>query len=410
MKKYLLTIAFFLPLLIAFGQNLKSSYIITLEGDTVHGFIDAKNWNMNPSIVNFKQSPEDEGVYYDPYDIKSFSIEGDHYEGGYVEVEQSSRDVRSLSTTPELFIAKKLVFLQQLTKGSRPLYVNGNEAYNQFYIKNDTTFELLVYKKYLKDVIMAGMTQTTIIENKKYQGQLKVYLGDCPEIDKYLARVDYELKSLKALFSKYYECINEEDNVLNPVRNFKASAGIELGYSLTSLDYNFNYNSKTEPENLGLMPVSVSLELTKPISMPRWSLFNDFGIAILQDYDIFQTFIQNDIEYSEKVNFDLNFMKMDNLVRYYFPLQKWSIFAEGGISNQLYIGGRESILNAYILGVPVNHRSNEFLTKWVHRATIGTGIVRNKFSFEIRFGAPVKKTFAGSITSFTLGYRFKSRE
>lgn len=410
-KSKLLTIIILFVSLDVFSQsNLKSAYVITLEGDTVHGYINAKNWNMNPTVVNFKQSTDEEGVYYGPHDIKLFSMEGDIYEGGYVDVEKSSRTAGSYSTTPELFLDKQLVFLQQLTRGSKSLYINGNTAYNQYYIKNDGNFDLLIYKKYLKDVKVNGLTQTVLHENKKYQGQLTVYLSDCADINKLVSRTKYQTKSLQQLFSKYYLCMNEEDQVLRPKRNFKAVLGIGIGVSRTTLDYSYDYGTNKEADKVTQIPIFISAELTKPITIPHWSFFNDLGFSRMGPYEILREFTENGLNYKEISEFRLNSMKLDNLVRYYFSLNKWSIFGEGGLSNLIYPGSKAITLQTTVLGTDVETKRTMHIAKWSHRPLIGAGVMINNFSFDIRYSTPIKLKFTGPYVSFTLGYRFNTKE
>ena len=162
------TCALLLIFTAAFAQeNLKRGYIMHLDGEIVHGFIDAGNWGMNPSKVLFKTYPADTGTWYDPYDIKEFGMDQEVWQGGFVDVELSSRDDKNYSTTPQLIIEKDLVFLQMVIRSPKPLYVYRKSVNEQFYIMGDAGFELLVYKKYLKEIQKAdgsGMG-TTLIEN-----------------------------------------------------------------------------------------------------------------------------------------------------------------------------------------------------------------------------------------------------
>jgi len=71
------------------------------------------------------------------------------------------------------------VFLQTMIQGIKSLYhYKDSDGKDNLYIKQNECFDLLVYKKYLK--IYEGAS--VVLENKKYTGQLTVYLQDCQQI------------------------------------------------------------------------------------------------------------------------------------------------------------------------------------------------------------------------------------
>ncbi|NOX48099.1 MAG: hypothetical protein GXO89_14085 [Chlorobi bacterium] len=62
----------------AFSQkNLFPGYIISLNGDTVKGYIKYKNWEYNPDQISFWEKRDGEAVIYNPGEIKMFGVEGD---------------------------------------------------------------------------------------------------------------------------------------------------------------------------------------------------------------------------------------------------------------------------------------------------------------------------------------------
>jgi len=54
---------FYLPLLLLLlfpffasaQSNYKPGYVVTLPDDTIHGFIDYKEWDKNPEKISFKK-------------------------------------------------------------------------------------------------------------------------------------------------------------------------------------------------------------------------------------------------------------------------------------------------------------------------------------------------------------------
>jgi hypothetical protein len=63
--------------------------------------------------------------------------------------------------------------------GTKNLYYYSDKRGKQhFYIGKAPDFELLIYKKYLKE----GDREKIVVENRNFIGQLNIYLQDCPSI------------------------------------------------------------------------------------------------------------------------------------------------------------------------------------------------------------------------------------
>lgn len=393
-------------------DNLKRGYIIRPAGEIVHGFIDVADWGMNPSRVLFKTYPADTGTYYDPYDIKEFGMNQEVWQGGFVDVELSSRDPRSLSTSPELYLEKDLVFLQMVIKGPKPLYVYSKAVNEQFYIKNGNDFELLIYKKYLKDVAKPeGFgTNTAVIENKKYQGQLIVYFDDCPQIKNKISRTSYKQDELENLFYEYAKCTNTGFERLTPIKNISLKLGGVLGYSISALDFNFieDYRIKEqEPVNCKPKIIGMTLEISRPVSKPRWSIYNEF--ALLTPYSHEYRLYGNESEtvsYVDTYLFDFRSLKMTNMLRYKYPVGKLSLFANAGITNEFYRGEwtrHYKFISPLVTNSSVKSYRDKFLAT---KIVTGVGVKYAMLSLEARYEPVSLNKYAGPTTSFVLNVTF----
>jgi hypothetical protein len=70
----------FAPLFSSAQANFKSGYMITLQGDTISGFINYKDWNVNPKEIAFKKdSIGGESQLYTTADLSAFAINGYEY-------------------------------------------------------------------------------------------------------------------------------------------------------------------------------------------------------------------------------------------------------------------------------------------------------------------------------------------
>ena len=55
--KLFIAIVFFaltLPLCSLAQSNYTAGYVVTVKGDTLHGYIDFREWYINPSFIDFK--------------------------------------------------------------------------------------------------------------------------------------------------------------------------------------------------------------------------------------------------------------------------------------------------------------------------------------------------------------------
>ncbi len=105
--------------------------------------------------------------------------------------------------------------MRALLKGPKSLYFYSNRSgKDQFYIKTDSSFKLLTYKRYIKanksDAPLEMRNSDIVTENKAYLGELTVYLYNCPTIQSKLKGITYSTESLKKLFQYYYSCTNSK--------------------------------------------------------------------------------------------------------------------------------------------------------------------------------------------------------
>ncbi len=77
-------------------ENYLPGYIITLKGDTLHGFIDYRNWDRNPDKISFKEKLSDNKLIYSSLIIKGFGVLDEIYESAIVETEISSDQTNNL--------------------------------------------------------------------------------------------------------------------------------------------------------------------------------------------------------------------------------------------------------------------------------------------------------------------------
>lgn len=369
-------------------ENFLPGYIVTLKGDSTHGFIDYRNWERNPGKITFQGKINGEKINYTPIDIKLFSVLDEIYVSAIVETEVSPVKTSMLRFNPELQIETDTTFLQTMIKGIISLYYY-KDSYGKenFYIKQNEEFDLLTYKKYLK--IYDG--PPVVLENKKYIGQLTVYLQDCPSIQSKLRNISYNKNSLEKLFIFYYDCTKSVIDFQKKTEKAIIEIGILAGISVSSLKFkgkDFPHLENAEYSNSLNFTGGLFLDIVLPRDQRKWSIYNEFiytSYKVDGNYVDIKNSYKHTIVYSE---FDYSYLKMNNMLRYKFPIGTLFAFFNAGFSNGFVINGTnnrtiESRFNS-IIKVVEDKSLNEtriFEIGYI----LGLGTKYKKFSFEVRY-------------------------
>jgi hypothetical protein len=211
MKKQLsIIISMILIITNLMAQDYFKGQIITQSNDTVFGFIQNFDFELALKHINFRKDFDSEIVQYQPKDIKFFSVDNRHYITAEVKSLACFRDNFNETSKEQIRFETEWAFLQILVDGGKKLYYNVNGFRNDhFYIEYNNEILLLEYTKY-KESIDGYQYQR---ENKKYQGQLKYYLNDCPDLAPMIETSAYEKESLIKVFTKYYNCLSGQTYV-----------------------------------------------------------------------------------------------------------------------------------------------------------------------------------------------------
>ena len=306
------------------------------------------------------------------------------------------------------------VFLQTMIKGIISLYYyKDSYGKDNFYIKQNEGFDLLVYKKYMK--IHEGAS--VVLENKKYTGQLTVYLQDCKEILSKVYSTDYRKNSLEKLFLSFYKCTNPEIDFQKKTEKIKLEIGVLAGISISSLKFigddfpqlvNGNY-SKSKNFTAGLF-----FDLLLPRAQRKWSINNEliFTSYSMEDHYNYYRGWASQAYYDTKLEY--SYLKMNNMIRYKHPLGNFFIFVNVGMSSGYAISETNYQKNV-IIGSTEKIKEGKCIpetTRFEQGYLLGLGVKYKKFSFEMRFekGTGISAYYLINVISkrnyFLLGYRF----
>jgi len=203
---YKLSLALFLLPLFSLAQsNYKPGYVVTLKGDTLHGFIDYQSWDSNPTSISFKSAVTDRKPQkFTVSNISYFNADGQEIYQKYTgPISTDITDYMHLGTGRDTSFRIDSVFLKVLQKGKNvALYSYTDNLKTRFYIGDApyyTPIEL-VYKLYLDTQTGRSVTGNT------YQKQLFALATKYNALDDNLtnafASADYRNPDLLPIVSK----------------------------------------------------------------------------------------------------------------------------------------------------------------------------------------------------------------
>lgn len=189
-------------------STFDAGYVVTLEDDTIKGFIGSNNKVISPVIIAFKETATASVTSFTPLTAKGFSVNGNFYESATIQVETSPYKKDELTSDKEIHLTTRTVFLEAIVKGSKSLYsYKDDRLEEQFYIKNNDMWELLIFKRYLQP---QKDGKPSVASNTQYVSQLALYLQDYRDIQVKLISTGYVKNDLKNLFITYYEATKKK--------------------------------------------------------------------------------------------------------------------------------------------------------------------------------------------------------
>lgn len=394
MKKLLTALSCILVSLISNGQeNETPGFIIQHDGDTLDGYIDYRNWDKNPSALAFKVNKDDAYQIFSPQDISGYGVENEVYKSATVDTEVSPDDEMVLTTDPNISTIKVSVFLQELIRGEKGLYYFVNQVgKNQFYIYHDRIFELLVYKRYYKEINY----RYVVAEINQFIGQLVNYMNDCPEILRTIEKAEYSSSDLKNVFIKYHSLkgINIDFNRKN--KKLQIDIGVLAGAYSTSLDFNnigksgeidLNRNNLSfykdfHPDNYIAFTPGIFVDIIWPYAGRKWSLHNELTY---QKYKSSGTVVSMGYGTRYDILFDQSNLRLNNLMRYTHPINDFNIFLNAGVANTLGSKVKDGTYKIDLETNEIQESINAFKNLTGNFAfLVGAGASYKNFSLEFR--------------------------
>lgn len=311
-------------------ETFESGSLITPSGDTLHGYIDYRNWYLNPESVRFKSSPEAPEKTFTLQDLQGFNVHHETYTKATVWLNTSTDQLQQLSTSPTPQLEERTVFLRTLVEGVKSLYyLKDTKDRTHFYIRRDRTYELLTYYRY--KVSTEQSAQIAVLDT--YKEQLKSYFSDCAETQKKVSFAAYNQISLQKLFENYFRNCGHTTEIRTTTRErIKVQVGLVAGLTYTTLKFSGpsslpNFSSSYGPAG------GLSLKLGLPRTRQRLAIHNELLYTSYRSTAHTEEYINPDRYSLTDFTLAYDYIKLNNLIRYQLPVQRLQFFAHVGISN-----------------------------------------------------------------------------
>lgn len=406
----------------SFSQvNDQPGLIIKNNGDTLRGFIDYRNWAYNPDKIAFKPNMGDDPAYFKPTDLLEFRVKDEIYVSGIVQSEVSPVKTSRLDQDPQPKIKIDTIFLQTLIKGDKNLlYYRNADGIRNFFTRQDTAFQLLLYKRYIK--VQDG--KRLVQQMTKYKGQLSLYLNDCSSIGMKLKKTSYKQNSLTEVFKYYYNCSNSRPLFIKEREKIELEFGVLAGVSLTNVGFEssspaYDYLVKAGYDMSNNITVGVSLDLLLPRNQRKWSVNNEL---LFSSYNVDGKFenITSPNEYRiTDTELGYSYLKMNNMLRYAYPINSVALFLNGGISNGFVLDEtnyKREETKFYSREDVTESRAINETRQYEQGFLLGTGLKYKALSLEMRFekGFGISKYEGLKVSAdryfLLVGYNFNKKK
>lgn len=400
----------------AYAQvHFEPGFIINHNGDTLRGQIDYRRKEQNPAAITFKEESSGKETKFRPSQIKAFKVADDAFVSAFVERFRTSPASMNAAYGSLAEVRADTVFLQTLVAGPKSLLRYKDENVKaHFFIKEGDQYRTLWYRESLAD----GKGSRVITKDERYKQQLAAYLQDCPSLHRQITAATYFNKVLVDLFSSYYRCTQTDQVYVQKAEKFSVKAGVVGGVSLTSLSFEGNFHEeivKAEYSSSSNAAVGAFLNVFLPISNRKWSVYNELLYSTYKVKGYYQD-KETDTRYVDvNTTFAYDYLKLNNFIRYTYPVGKTHLFMNMGLSTGLAVAETNHKKMVYYRYSSVLEKEGPAIdkTKKIEQGLVmGLGGKLRRYSLEYRYergGGMSPYRTLGSITKrsfLLLGFTF----
>jgi hypothetical protein len=374
-------------------KNFIEGYIITLKKDTLKGTIDNREWNLNPSSIQFIGADGKKSTFK-PDDISGFFVPPkDLYISSHVSIDLSSLEPKDLveHKAPKA-VKDTALFLLTVVKGKASLYyMKDHNNREHYYVSKDdaSLIELLIKKSYMDNYDGNTMNHNYLATVELFKGQLILLFEDCPSLKRNINNSEYLYSNIRSLVIKYNECQHSSIDFVKRQEPIKCKFGLLAGPTLTKVSYKGgnDYLTGAKMSDCYDFLAGVSCYIIFPRGLSQWVLVNELIYKPYSNSGSIKGITQDFGSYYATFSFDMAYLKINNLLRYQIPKWKVRPFADLGISNGYAVKSSNSRVVQTSLWTTTITRGKAIENPRLYEfgVTGGLGISWWKFNGELRY-------------------------
>jgi len=231
-------------------RNLKPGYVVNLKGDTTKGYVDYKEWRLNPNRFDFKADLNRAATEtYKLSNALAFGFDGfEHYKRYILSISQDKTDLSALSVGIDSSRVIDTAFLKVVSTGKHVTlfsYIDVNKE-RFFMSEGNAQPAELIYQLYLNP-----QQTTQMLKLNSYVRQLQrlatVYQPDNTQLMQQVLSAPYAAKNLQKIIA----AINGQKQSASEEQSVRYFAGAGLNIS------NVNFSGQhvlTSASSSGIFP------------------------------------------------------------------------------------------------------------------------------------------------------------
>ncbi|MFK7774203.1 MAG: hypothetical protein AB8F94_18790 [Saprospiraceae bacterium] len=389
MKYYATLLLMIIPFL-SYSQSkndFQPGWIVTIQQDTLEGFINDQKWEITPTSISFKDKMDAEIETLSIDDISSFKVKfRNSYRSKTVQIEMLPREKGRLEKKQKPRYEDKKVFLELLVNGKKPLYYyRGQDLKEHFFIDDHEKIVPLIYLKYKSKL-------NKVKEKKTFVSQLETILEDCEEVYAMIAKVEYNRKSMVKMIRAFNICEPDEEILFEEIDFDWFKLGVNISTTLTHLTFKGHNSSYTEV--LNFKPslnygIGISFDFFFPNYNPKMAFRNDLIYKPYQRKAIGEAVIEEG-DWWHKLDSELNFshLRIQSMLQCKLKETYNSTFIIVGLVNSLTLSNKS---NTRMITQFYTAQTEEDVPpildfQWYEFGLVGGfGYMHNRYIFDVKY-------------------------
>ncbi len=329
-KAFLLSFFFLFIFQVQAQKDFRPGYIVTLQGDTLKGWVNFRKPGLNSRECMFRSSLPEKDQKFKASEIKGYGLtEGRHYRS-YV-LKETSATLNRRKASPKSY------FLNMLVAGKADLfYVRDISGKNRFFIQKDTVFTELEVKEYTQ--VNPATGKQVKVRSKHYIGTLTNLFQDCKTLQPAINETGFKTTALSGLVKNYNTCLHPDSLYFaqKPIKS-KTTIGVIAGTNYTFIKFYAPYLRTAVAADYTNQPgfsAGVTMNNTLPMVNNKLSLQTEL-LLVQNKFQSLYTYrhtVENKfIDYHVNADATLYSLKLPFQLRYSFNFRKLKPYVNGGI-------------------------------------------------------------------------------